>query len=121
MQSAQTPTHYPEKGFTLLELLTVIAIIGLLAAVIIASFGRARMSAQDKARLTTVFQLQLALETYYTNFGRYPSGQNFSPWSNDNPASEPPRGANNCFDTPAKDDMMLFTNSNVEGTYQQAS
>lgn len=89
-----------QKGFTLLELLTVIAIMGLLAAVIITALGRPRMSAQDKARLTTVFQLQNALETYYANYYRYPSGLNFTGWNNGNAISDM-RGQNNCFDPPA--------------------
>jgi prepilin-type N-terminal cleavage/methylation domain-containing protein len=61
------------KGFTLVELLVVVAIIALLSAVLFANFGDARMSARDKARMTELKELQLSLELYKAQYGRYPA------------------------------------------------
>jgi prepilin-type N-terminal cleavage/methylation domain-containing protein len=62
-----------KKGFTLIELLVVITIIGLLASVVLASLSTARASARDAARVSTVKELQKALELYRNANGRnYP-------------------------------------------------
>lgn len=60
------------RGFTLLELLTVIAIIGLLAAIVMAAFGESRKKARDAARITTIKEIQKAIELYKTDKGYYP-------------------------------------------------
>ena len=59
-------------GFTLVELLVVISIIGILSAVIYASFGDARKIARDNIRKSDLKALQLALELYKAQNGRYP-------------------------------------------------
>lgn len=62
-----------KKGFTLVELIVVIAIIGFLAAVVFSSFGAARVKARDVKRRTEMRSLRTALELYYGNNGAYPS------------------------------------------------
>lgn len=62
------------KGFTLIELLVVIAIIGVLSSVVLASLNTARIRARDAQRVTTVRQIQSALELFYLTNGRYPGG-----------------------------------------------
>jgi len=59
-------------GFTLVEILVVIAIISILSGVIYASFGDARADSRDKVRKTDMKQLSLALELYKSQFGVYP-------------------------------------------------
>lgn len=61
-----------KRGFTLIELLVVVAIIGILAAVLAASFSDARMNARDDARKANLKELQLAIELYKAQNGRYP-------------------------------------------------
>jgi type II secretion system protein G len=61
-----------KKGFTLLELLVVIAIIGVLASIVMASLNSARSKARDAKRFQDLKQLQIAVESYYSQNGVYP-------------------------------------------------
>jgi prepilin-type N-terminal cleavage/methylation domain-containing protein len=62
-----------KKGFTLVELLVVVAIIGILAAVSVVSLNTARARARDSRRVADVRQIQTALELYYNDMGTYPA------------------------------------------------
>jgi len=61
-----------KRGFTLIELLVVIAIIGLLASMVLISLNTAREKARDVNRITTIGQVNLAMELYYDEYGHYP-------------------------------------------------
>lgn len=62
------------KGFTLAELLIVIAIIGILSSVVIASLAPARAKGRDANRISEIKSMQLALELYYdANGNAYPA------------------------------------------------
>lgn len=62
------------KGFTLIEMLVVISLIGILAALALVSFGASQKQARDTARKSDLKQYQTALEMYgnLTN-GLFPS------------------------------------------------
>ncbi|OGD24798.1 hypothetical protein A2819_00960 [Candidatus Azambacteria bacterium RIFCSPHIGHO2_01_FULL_40_24] len=62
-----------EKGFTLLELLVVIGIIGLLASILVVNLTSARKRARDTKRIADVRNLQTASEDYYGKNGKYPT------------------------------------------------
>ena len=60
------------EGFTLVELLVVISIIGLLASTVLASVNSARNRAENAATLQLVGQYRQALELFYDDNNRYP-------------------------------------------------
>lgn len=60
-----------DAGFTLVELLVVITIIGILATVVLVSLNSARGKARDAKRLGDVRQIALALEFCYNDIGKY--------------------------------------------------
>ena len=61
------------SSFTLIELLIVVAIIGILAALIIVSVTTAASHARDARRLSDVRTLENALAQYYIDNGSYPA------------------------------------------------
>ena len=62
------------RGFTLIELMVVIAIIGILASIITASLSAAGAKGRDARRISDIRTIQLALEEYYNDNGSYPTG-----------------------------------------------
>ena len=62
-----------QKGFTLLELLVVISIIGLLASILVINLTSARRRARDTKRIADIRNLQTAAEDYFGKIGKYPT------------------------------------------------
>lgn len=63
----------PTRGFTLIEVMVAVTIISLLSAVLFANFNDARMQSRDKSRMAALKQMQLAIEVYRAQNGRYPA------------------------------------------------
>ena len=61
-----------QKAFTLIELLIVIAIIGLLASIVLIATNNARVKARDTKRKADLKQLTTAFELYFLNNSAYP-------------------------------------------------
>ena len=61
------------KGFTLIKLLVVVAIIGILASVVVASLNTARRKATDVKVKQQLSSVRSAAETYYLSAGNYGS------------------------------------------------
>jgi prepilin-type N-terminal cleavage/methylation domain-containing protein len=66
-------------AFTLIELLTVIGIIALLAALLIASLGVASRSSKEKRVRAELEHLVTAIEAYKAKLGFYPPGNSLEP------------------------------------------
>lgn len=61
-----------KKAFTLLELLIVIAIIGVLASIVIASLNSARVKTRDTVRKQDMVTIYKMLSLYYDKYGYLP-------------------------------------------------
>lgn len=60
------------NGFTIVELLLVITIIGILSTVAYVSFSKVQSSARDNQRATQIEVISQALEKYFQKNGEYP-------------------------------------------------
>lgn len=63
-----------KKGFTLVELLIVIAIIGIFTALLFGATSSSRGRSRDDRRVTDLKQIQLALALYLDVNRQYPPG-----------------------------------------------
>ncbi len=61
-----------KKGFTLIEVLIVVAIIGILASVVLIGLGPLQRQGRDARRISDMKQVQAGLELYFTKNGAYP-------------------------------------------------
>jgi prepilin-type N-terminal cleavage/methylation domain-containing protein len=62
-----------EQGFTIVELLIVIVVIGILAALVITTYSGIQAKARNSERQTDVNSMQTQLEAYFAQNGHYPS------------------------------------------------
>lgn len=71
-------TPQSKYGFTLIELMVVVAIIGILMAAGILTFTNAQMNSRDAARIANADAVSKLMEQYYQENGQYFSAQNSS-------------------------------------------
>lgn len=62
-----------DQGFTIVELLIVIVVIGILAALVLNSFQGVQARARDTERRTDINAVATQLEVFYNDNGGYPS------------------------------------------------
>ncbi|MBN1585068.1 prepilin-type N-terminal cleavage/methylation domain-containing protein [Candidatus Uhrbacteria bacterium] len=69
----RTPVPQPRGGFTLIEMLTVVSLIGVLSSIAVVSYQSARSTSRDIKRMADMKGLQVALDMFYGENGYYPS------------------------------------------------
>jgi len=62
-----------KKGFTIIELLVAIVIIGILASIMIVSYTGIQQRSRDSERTSHTTQIKLALEKYRAEMSMYPA------------------------------------------------
>lgn len=68
-----------DKGFTLIEIVLVLAIAGLLLVIVFLAVSGAQKSRRDSQRKQDVSRVAAALESYASNYsGAYPSNADFA-------------------------------------------
>ena len=86
-RSTTWSTYRSQAGFTMIELLIVIMIIGVLAVIGINNFTATQIKARDAERKSDLQTVAKALEMYFNDKGRYPIATNgevdLAPWGNE--------------------------------------
>src|SRR5437868_4414480 len=80
------------RGFTLLELLIVVAVIAILTAVTLPHLHSSQMMAHENAALQEMSSLHKAIASYYVQFNRFP--QTLADLGPPVSGEEGPQGAN---------------------------
>lgn len=92
-----------QSGFTIVELLIVIVVIGILAALVVTTFSGIQQKARNTERETDIKAVHGQVEAYYAQNGKYPTLANLNDSSFrsanlkglDDEALKDPKGANN--------------------------
>ena len=79
-----TKLHTRRGGFTLIELMIVVAIIGILAAIAIPNFLRFQLKAKSSEGKTNIAAIRTAEESYFAEYGNYVSALPSPPGLEDN-------------------------------------
>lgn len=69
------------QGFTIVELLIVVVIIAILAAITITAYNGIQARARDTIRINDLKQMQRVVELYKAENGVYPAAANGSNWT----------------------------------------
>lgn len=67
-----------QSGFTIVELLIVIVVIGILAALVVTTFSGIQKKARDSERQTDIKAVHGQVEAYYAQNGKYPTLANLN-------------------------------------------
>jgi len=86
-----------KEGFTLIEILIVVAIIAILASVVLVGLGPTQQAGRDARRISDLSEVQNGLELYYNKCGYYPGASSATDASCDAaaPGTDPVAAYNN--------------------------
>ena len=88
------------SGFTILELLVVVAIIGILTALAMALLSDTRARSRDARRLSDVGEIEKALNLYYAGIGNFPISVSTTTITGDDAVSTALKNQNTISETP---------------------
>ena len=71
--SSQNDRHRSDQGFTLLELMIVLAIMGVLITIAVPNLQNSITRAREAVLRENLFQIRDALDQFYADNGKYPS------------------------------------------------
>ena len=97
-----------QKGFSLIELLIVVAIILIIAAIAIPNLLRARISANESAAVANMRTINTSLVTYLSTYSGFPPSANFNYLSDG--------GTSNCPNSPGSTSACLLDNTITAAT-----
>ena len=69
----QAKPNRTRRGFSLLELLAVVVILGIIAAIVVPRVSTSSALAKQKVNLHNIATLNSAVERYYVNTGSWPT------------------------------------------------
>ena len=75
-----TKTGKADQGFTLVELLIVISLISILAAMGLVQYRNSVVSTKEAVLQTDLFRMRDAIDQYYADKGKYPSASREWSW-----------------------------------------
>jgi general secretion pathway protein G len=64
--------HRKDQGFTLIELMIVMTVIGILASIAIPSYQRSLIKARESVLMEDLYQMRRAIDSYFADNGKYP-------------------------------------------------
>ena len=73
MPSGRLSTIRRQKGFTLIEMLVVCAIIGILSAAAVANYRRSIVKAKEAVLQQDLYTMRTLINQYFADKGKYPS------------------------------------------------
>ncbi|WP_066500332.1 type II secretion system protein [Abyssisolibacter fermentans] len=60
------------KGFTLIELIVVIAVLGILTAIAVPKYSTMKDKAREAVDMENIMNMQKAVDLYYAEYDKYP-------------------------------------------------
>ncbi len=60
------------RGFTLIELMIVMSIVGILLTIAVPSYKRSLIKARETVLMEDLYQMRRAIDAYYTDKNKYP-------------------------------------------------
>jgi len=88
MSGRMSHAQAPRRGFTLVELLVVIIIMSMLAALAVTAVGRAFSNAREAAIKSEIDMLHMAIMNYKNEYGSFPPCYDPSPGTTGNPVQK---------------------------------